>query len=66
VSLFSFDRIFRMMSSRIFFVAAMLSIICRFVIYFFNMFLFVLSFRVWIVLLCSLMMLTVSGIYSQP
>ena len=66
VSRFYFDRILRMISSLIFFVAAMLSIIWRFVIYFFSIFLFVLSFRVWITLLISLIWLTVSGLSSQP
>lgn len=46
VSLFSFDLILRIMSYLIFLVAAMLYIICKFVISFFNMFLFVLSLSV--------------------
>lgn len=53
VSRFSLDLIFRMISYLIFLVAAMLSMICRFVIYFLSMFLFVLSFRVWMTLLIS-------------
>lgn len=46
VSLFSLERTLRMMSSLIFLVAAMLSMICRLVISFFSMFLLVLSFSV--------------------
>jgi len=47
VSRFYFERTLRIISYLIFFVAAMLYIIWRFVIYFFSMFLFVLSLRVW-------------------
>lgn len=53
VSRFSFDRTFRMISSRIFLVAAMLSMICKLVISFFSMFLLVLSFSVWTTLASS-------------
>ena len=43
-----------MISSLIFFVLVMLSIICKFVIYFFKLFLFVLSFSVVISFIISL------------
>lgn len=46
VSRFYFERTRRIISSLIFFVAAILYIIWRLVIYFLSMFLFVLSFRV--------------------
>lgn len=46
VSRFYLERTLRIISYLIFFVAAMLYIIWRFVIYFFSMFLFVLSLRV--------------------
>ncbi len=55
VSRFYLERILRMMSSRIFFVAAMLYMIWRLVIYFLSMFLLVLSLRVWMTLVISLM-----------
>jgi hypothetical protein len=66
VSRFSLDRILRMMSSRIFLVAAMLSMICRLVIYFFSMFLLVLSLSVWITLLISRMCEATYEFYYHP
>lgn len=66
VSLFSLERILRMMSSRIFLVAAMLSMIWRLVISFLSMFLLVLSFSVWITLLISFIVLLTSTSYSHP
>ena len=55
-----------MMSYLIFFVAAMLYMIWRFVISFLSMFLFVLSFRVWITLLIYRILPLVYVFYSQP
>jgi len=65
VSLFYLDLILRMMSSLIFFVAAMLYMICRLVISFLSMFLFVLSLRVWITLLISRIWAVISPFYYQ-
>lgn len=66
VSRFYLERILRMMSSRIFLVAAMLSMICKFVISFFSMFLLVLSLRVWITLLISRMCDATYKFYYHP
>ena len=64
VSLFSFDLILRMISSRIFLVAAMLYMIWRLVISFLSMFLFVLSLRVWITFAISFIWFMISMFYS--
>jgi len=66
VSLFSLDLIFLMMSYLIFFVAVILSMIWRFVIYFFSIFLFVLSFKVCMVLLNYLICPIVAMLSYQP
>lgn len=66
VSLFYFDLIFLIMSSLIFFVAVILSIICKLVIYFFSIFLFVLNFNVCTTLLSYLICPIIWILSSHP
>lgn len=66
VSLFYLDLIFFKMSSRIFFVEAIDYMICKLVIYFFNVFLFVESFSVLMTLERSLIWAWIYWFYYHP